>query len=518
MADPAHVQIASNGAENYRSWKSARPDAVLDLSGAVIHELILPNSDLRGANLSGATIDRIDVTGSHLEEANLSGLKCQPQISAPSSFKKAHLERADLSNSIIPKASFDDAFLSDANCTNADFQACSFLETTMDRVRLDCAKLNASAFNQATMEGATLKGACVSGCHFGFANLQRADLTECIGSPDRESNQAGVQFDSSNLSGAILERADFECASFNSTELKGANLQRCKLRVAHLVAADFREASLREAILEHATINNANLDSADLTGASCGSATFEDARFQFTKLRDADCHRASFNKAKLSGCDVYGTDFWEAEVHSSEWSGVVNLPHAKRVELTKTSAGALPLYVESISLTWFQQWCSWEVISRFGRLPLFGASWAVLLLIPTYLYVLAWHNSQVDNVKARFEANHLAGKSPAIAEFVQSLHHLPMPSWPLITLGSTTLLAVAATLYSFFCPARVNEFTRNRWCDEFGKSLLHYLPLTWHWPYVRFVCGSFYVVGGIGAAAVIIRKLILTTAYIVEHS
>ena len=73
---------------------------------------------------------------------------------------------------------------------------------------------------------------------------------------------------------------------------------------------------------------------------------------------------------------------------------------------------------------------------------------------------------------------------------------LPIPNQSMLIIFSTVLLASGATLYTFFCPSRVKEFSRDQWCDQLGRHLIHYWPLAWKWRYVRVVCALCYFFGG----------------------
>ena len=68
----------------------------------------------------------------------------------------------------------------------------------------------------------------------------------------------------------------------------------------------------------------------------------------------------------------------------------------------------------------------------------------------------------------------------------------------LVLLVSTVLLAIASTLYTFFSPSRIKEFSRDQWCDQLGRSLLHYWPLAWQHRWMRLICFACYTLGGIG--------------------
>lgn len=117
-----------------------------------------------------------------------------------------------------------------------------------------------------------------------------------------------------------------------------------------------------------------------------------------------------------------------------------------------------------------------------GRLPLFGVSYTVLILIPILFYSLALYNDKVELIRAWAEHIVVLPDStlPRLAPFVlERLHPCPIPSLSFLLLVSTVLLAVGSTLYTFFCPSRVKEFGRDQWCDQLGHSLLHYWPLAW---------------------------------------
>jgi hypothetical protein len=109
-----------------------------------------------------------------------------------------------------------------------------------------------------------------------------------------------------------------------------------------------------------------------------------------------------------------------------------------------------------------------------GRLPLFGASYTALILIPIVFYGLALYNDKIELIRAWAEQG---GTVPDY--LLGRLRPRPIPSQSFVVLLSTGLLAVGSTLYTFFCPSRVKEFSRDQWCDQPGRSLLHYWPLAW---------------------------------------
>jgi hypothetical protein len=106
-----------------------------------------------------------------------------------------------------------------------------------------------------------------------------------------------------------------------------------------------------------------------------------------------------------------------------------------------------------------------------------------------------------------------------VAVFVREhLQVLPLPRLSLVLLVSTVLLAIASTLYTFFCPSRIKEFSRDQWCDQLGRSLMHYWPLAWKHRRIRLICAACYVLGGVGALWVIGSKVWGTAVFIWNHS
>jgi hypothetical protein len=141
-----------------------------------------------------------------------------------------------------------------------------------------------------------------------------------------------------------------------------------------------------------------------------------------------------------------------------------------------------------------------------GRLPLFGASYTALILIPIIFYGLALYNDRVTLVRAWAEQ--------VMAQPEHLLHRLAS----LLLLASTILLAMGSTFYTFFCPSRIKEFSRDQWCDQLGHSLLHYWPLAWRYRYVRLLCAACYALGGAGALWVIGTKVWRVLLFILKYS
>jgi uncharacterized protein YjbI with pentapeptide repeats len=133
MANPEHLEILKQGAEQWNKWREE-------------HSPVSP--DLSGANLCGEHLSRAYLVFAKLQEADLSkaGL-------VMADLRDAELMRADLSGAKLRLADFHGANLSGANLTGAG----------LIRARLD---------------EANLTGVNLSGAELRWVNLRRADLTE----------------------------------------------------------------------------------------------------------------------------------------------------------------------------------------------------------------------------------------------------------------------------------------------------------------------------------------------------
>jgi hypothetical protein len=166
------------------------------------------------------------------------------------------------------------------------------------------------------------------------------------------------------------------------------------------------------------------------------------------------------------------------------------------------------------------------VIGAVGRLPLFTASAAVLVLLPVFFYFLDLYNRHLEAWKAALKAwqatlapdadtPELAALSAAVLD---RLSPLQPPALSIETLVSALLLLVASLLYAFLCPGRVKQFSSHQWRDELTRPLLEYWPYAWRFHTLRTICAACYLVGGLLAAWIIGNKLVTAFAYVVRNS
>lgn len=162
-----------------------------------------------------------------------------------------------------------------------------------------------------------------------------------------------------------------------------------------------------------------------------------------------------------------------------------------------------------------------ERLRTFGRLPLFGVSFSTLVAIPVVTFLIGVDNEQVGRLQdwASTHAEKLPPVATSLLEQLASrLHPIPIPSLSFCLLISTLFLGTASMLYALVCPARVKEFSLERWTAELNRPALHYLPLSWSHRWVRLVAGVCYLVGASGTIAILIVKLWNAAVFIIKNT
>jgi hypothetical protein len=246
-------------------------------------------------------------------------------------------------------------------------------------------------------------------------------------------------------------------------------------------------------------------------------------------LQHADCTRASFHGTRLThahlesallvDCDLTNASLFEAQVDNADFTRVRGLTSAYNVHTVRLVRPQDVRYFESVVVPQIDRIISWERIRWLGRLHLFGASYAALVAIPFLYYLLDIFNRNVET--ARVWARNAGGgdESNVLAEVIlRHLHPEPIPSLSLLLLISTILLGVGATIFAAACPPRIREFNREQWRDQLGHSLIHYLPFSWRYRWLRIFCLAFYIIGGVGVLIVLCSKLWNVGLFIYRNS
>lgn len=387
----------------------------------------LQGADLHEADLRGATLEGADLRRASLKDADLRG---------------ASLRGAKLEGSILHCATLD--------------------ETTeiSDKWRL---VWQIVADKDTLLEGQRTKIKKIENTSSMFTHFF-----------DHEASSMFRHFLDHKASGRDLYEADLSEANLQEANLQEANLQKANLHKTDLWGANLNMADLRFANLRGADLRRANLCSAFLLGAD---------------LREADLAGADIGWAYFSQANLYGA--YLANVHGALYAHLLERVRLIPIDGDHTAEGANDAREFGDEYVVFENRRNWERLRTVGRLPLFGLSYTALILIPIIFYVLEFYNSKVCRIRewaAQVAAMPDQSMHFAAEVIVKHLHTQPIPSFSLVLLGSTVLLAAASTLYTLFCPSRIKEFSCDQWCDQLGRSLLHYWPLAWKHRRIRLIC------------------------------
>ncbi|MBN2475545.1 MAG: pentapeptide repeat-containing protein [Pirellulales bacterium] len=412
--------------------------------------------------------------------------------------------------------------LSDVDFSGRDLRGFNLTEVNLAGANLDGADLQDVLLRQANLQLATLRKANLGRAQLRLAILLNASLVE--------ADAAGADFEGAALENATLDGANLEKAKLSTARLEGALLRRTNLRDAVLANANLSNADLTGANASGAHFSSGTLISANFTDASVASAHFNGAKAESIRLQRADlqgtsfadatltratladsnCARANFQRAHLNEATIAGADFLEADFSEATLVRLKGAGSAKHLDTTKLRHDAR--YFETCERGWTERWLSWEVIRTIGNLKLFAVSYSLLAFLLTTFYVVGLYNEKVMVARRWARGVEVPDGRPTrllAGEILQHVHPF-LFSWDTVLLfGATIVLVIASIIYTFGCPAEIKDFTEPQWRYQLGRSLVHYWSLAWRGRGWRLVCGTLYLVGGLGFVPIIGYKLVM---------
>jgi Pentapeptide repeats (8 copies) len=177
-------------------------------------------------------------------------------------------------------------------------------------------------------------------------------------------------------------RLDLHGVDLSGADLHEPNLREANLSGAFLVKTNLRRAFLAEANLSHAQLSEADLRQANLHRADLSWAILEQADLRWAYLGGASLYKASLYKVQ-GAYRAHGLE--TVRFTPSDTTDAVS-------DTTDTQN------FEACNRPWPERWLDWERLRVVGRLPLFGASYTVLILIPIIFYGLALYNDKIELV------------------------------------------------------------------------------------------------------------------------
>ncbi len=276
----------------------------------------------------------------------------------------------------------------------------------------------------------------------------------------------------------------------------------------------FRKARIHKAV-GHLKLVNCFFDQVSFMGidgdptAGIGTSTFDTCFFIGCSFSAVTLSSCTFNMCFFKDCDFEASAILQ-KVQFQQCQGLDSVTGLGEVVIAEPQRENLIIWppLPLRGYRWIDRWTSWEFLGVAGRLPLFGLSTTALLAIPLLTWVIDLYNNQAAHLR-RWAATYAGDLQavPALAQAVERIQPIMMPSLMLWTLIATFLLGVASALYALCCPSRIREFTSDRWIDELRQHPIRYLPLSWEKRWLRLIVAGCYLVGGGLSLVILLHKL-----------
>jgi len=262
----------------------------------------------------------------------------------------------------------------------------------------------------------------------------------------------------------------------------------------------------------HVTLNDLDLSGADLSDADLAEGRFTRCNLKHVSFRGARLNGAVFTTCCLDDTDFTGADITKAELAATSLDGARfgASPSLGRIRKLEISSSPLrPIHVDRTRLPWFDRFLAWERLRFLATIKIFVPAYTSLTLTVLYLNGIAWYNSIIDVLNGQLRR---ISAHPSVSALP-----LATPSWTqVLILINFACLAAAATAF-LACPARVTEFSREKWISELGKPEILYDVATWTRPVVRVFCAGMLLIGGAISAFLLGKAVLHQASFILSH-
>lgn len=181
MANVEHLQILSQGIEDWNRWREENPGVRPDLRRA-----ILTMADLTEADLRSALMIRTDLSGAVIRDANLSDAILSGAVLSGSDLGNTNFSRANLHESTLIEANLSEAKLLRADLSDADLSGSYLTMADLSDAKLDGANLTRTRLIGTVFRAANLSNCRIHGASVWDVNLQGATQQDLIITDENE--------------------------------------------------------------------------------------------------------------------------------------------------------------------------------------------------------------------------------------------------------------------------------------------------------------------------------------------
>jgi uncharacterized protein YjbI with pentapeptide repeats len=134
----------------------------------------------------------------------------------------------------------------------------------------------------------------------------------------RECRKRNLMIDASDLSGAILEGADFSSSDLRKSKLDATNFSKAGLARAMLDGSSARDSNFEKALGYRTSFVGT-----DLGGARFAKSEMQRADFTNAVLKGADFEKSELGRVILTGADINDAKFGFANLARADFRGAV---------------------------------------------------------------------------------------------------------------------------------------------------------------------------------------------------
>jgi hypothetical protein len=294
-----------------------------------------------------------------------------------------------------------------------------------------------------------------------------------------------------------------------ATEGREASL----VRTGAEAIAQWRRANPDKIIAaDRVSVNDLDLSGADLSGGNFKGGHFVRCNLRHVSFADANLQAVEFDNCVLDDADFRGADLKAATIIAKSLDGARfgrSRTLGRLYKLQVIDRVARPIPVDLTALPWYDRWIGWDRMRFLATIRIFVPAYTSLTLTVLYLNAVAWYNSVAHFYNAQIGSTSEEAGIELLPALAPTLTHA-------LILINFVCLAVAATCF-LGCPARVVEFSRERWLNEFQQPELLYDHAVWQSPLIRSLCAGALLLGGLLSTYLLGRGIFLQTAFIVRH-
>ena len=254
-------------------------------------------------------------------------------------------------------------------------------------------------------------------------------------------------------------------------------------------------------------LSGADLSGANLTGGKFVRCNFSHVSFARANLVTAEFEGCVLDDVEFRGADLKGAKITAQSLNGAQFGGSRSLGRLASLRIVDRLERSID--VDRSQIPWYDRWLGWDRLRFLSTVRIFVPAYASLTLTILYINSAAWINA----ASAYFNSQILlAGRGPEVGFFP-----VLTPNWIHgLVLANFFCLAMAATCF-LSCPARVVEFSRERWLNELKQPELLYDHEAWQRPLIRALCASSLLVGGLMSTFLLGRAIVKQIAFIMYH-